>query len=218
MCFSAEVSYGSAVLLMATGAGTALGNKSKDRRMLVTIPFLFGVQQLAEGLIWQSMGSEAALSLRHSGALLFLIFAYVIWPLWIPWSFYFIEPLEKRKKWLKVNGLIGILVSALAIWFLLTIEVRVYVAGHSLVYAFPNFQRHWPANLEALLYLMATVLPFFLSSLRTIKKAGLLIVASMLIAKGVNEAAASSIWCLFAALISFYIAVNILWLQRGKIS
>jgi len=217
MCFSANVSYGSAALLIATGTVTTLGNRSKQQSMIAAIPFLFGIQQAAEGIVWQTMGQETASSLRQFGSLIFVAIAFVIWPSWLPWSLYQIEKNEKRKRILKIIGVMGVGVSLLAASVLFSVEVKAYPIGHSLGYAFPNMKRSWPANIDFLLYDIPTLLPFFISSLRTVRKAGYLVFGSMVVAQAINKEAAASVWCFFAALISLYISVNILWLQRGKI-
>ncbi|MNL31559.1 hypothetical protein D3C87_1533530 [compost metagenome] len=149
---------------------------------------------------------------------MFLAFANVIWPSWLPWSFYKIEENEKRKKILKVLGVVGLAVSLLAGWMLYSANVGVYVDGHSLAYTLRNFKRYWPANIEFVLYFTPTVLPFFISSLRTVKMAGYLVLGSWAVAQFINQETTTSVWCFFAALISLYIAVNVLWLQKGKLS
>jgi len=217
MCFSAGVSYGSAAVLIATGTATTLGNNSKEQRMIAAMPFFFGIQQAAEGIVWQTMGYEAVSSLHQFGIVLFLSFAFIIWPSWLPWSLYPIEIHKKRKKILKALGFLGIGVSILATTALFYVEPRASVAGHSVAYTFHGMDRHWPANLEALLYFTPTVIPFFVSSLRTVRLAGLLVFGSMLLAKVINRETETSVWCFFAALISFYIAVNVLWLRKGQL-
>lgn len=214
MCFSMSVSYGSAALLIATGAATSLGNQTKPRRMVAAIPLLFGVQQAAEGIVWQTMGQEAAISLNQFGILLFLTFVYVVWPSWLPWSLYNIESNEKRKRILKIIGGMGLGISLLAAIVLYSAEVEAYVVGHSVGYNFRNLHRSWPPNIEFPLYLTPTMVPFFISSLRTVKRAGYLVFGSLLIAQVINQEATTSVWCFFAALISLYIAVNILWRRQ----
>ncbi|MBV2168281.1 MAG: hypothetical protein KUL82_06195 [Bdellovibrio sp.] len=207
MCFSASVSYGSAALLISTGAVTTLGNTSKQHRMIAAIPFLFGIQQAAEGVVWQSMGSELVGGLSQYGALLFVAVALVAWPSWLPWSLYQVEENKKRKTILKVIGFMGLGVSLLA----------ASVVGHSLGYSFLNMKRFWPASIDFLIYDIPTMIPFFVSSLRTVKKAGYLVFAGMVLAQAINREATTSIWCFFAAVVSLYIAVNVLWGQRGRL-
>lgn len=218
MCFSANVSYGAAALLITTGAITTLGNRVKEQRMIAAIPFLFGIQQAAEGIVWQTLGAEAFGVFHQFASVLFILVAFVVWPSWLPWSLYQVEKNERRKKILKIIGVMGLGVSVLAAWVLVGVEIKVYRIGHSLGYAFLNFNRNWPANLDFLLYDIPTMVPFFVSSLRTVKKAGYLVLGSLIVAMLINREATTSVWCFFAALISFYIAVNILWLQRGKLS
>ncbi|UOF02461.1 DUF6629 family protein [Bdellovibrio reynosensis] len=218
MCFSATVSYGAATVLVATGTITTLKNKLKEQRMIAAIPFLFGIQQAAEGIVWQTLRTDSAAFLGHIGSVLFVTVALVIWPSWLPWSLYQIEQNEKRKRILKAIGIMGLIVSCLAAWVLSASEVHAYQTGHSLGYTFHNVRRFWPASLDFLLYDIPTLVPFFVSSLRTVKIAGVLVFLGMMVAAIVNREASTSIWCFFAALISFYIAWNVLWVQRGRIA
>lgn len=217
MCFSAGVSFGSAALLMATGTVTTV-HSSKEQKMIAAMPFLFGVQQLAEGLVWHSMTHESSIFLRQLGIFLFLSFALVIWPTWLPWALYPIEPNDRRRRILKWIGVLGFGVSILVALTLYRIDVKASVVGHSLSYAFPGFQRSWPANLEALLYFTPTVIPFFVSSLRSVKTAGYLVLGAMLLAKAINRQTETSVWCFFAAMISLYIAWHVLWVRRGQLA
>jgi hypothetical protein len=147
-----------------------------------------------------------------------LTFANVIWPSWIPWSFYKIEKNEKRKKILKWLGVVGNVVSLLAAVVLFNFEVKAYEVGHSLGYTFLNVKRFWPSGIEILLYLTPTLLPFFVTSLQMLKRAGYLVFGSLLLAQLINQETTTSVWCFFAALISLYMAVNVLWFQRGKLA
>ncbi len=218
MCFSATASYVSAALLITTGTATTLGNRAKPLRMVAAIPLLFGIQQASEGFVWQMMGQESLSSLHHFATLLFLTFANVIWPSWLPWSFYHIEPNEKRKRILKVLAMMGIGVSLLAGWMLYTASVKAYVDGHCMAYSIRDFKRYWSPNIEIVLYFAPTMLPFFISSLRTVRTARYVVLGSWGVAQIINQETTTSVWCFFAALISLYIAANVLWLQKGKLS
>ena len=217
MCFSANVSFGMGALLIATGTVTSIGNKKKEQRMIAAMPFIFGIQQLAEGLVWQTLGDTASFT-QQLGITLFISIALIIWPSWLPWSLYQLEVQEKRKKILKVLGFFGFGVSVLAIGVLHNNPAQAYSAGHSLGYAFPTVQKFWPDSIDFILYDTPTVIPFFVSSLRTIRKAGYLVVGSLIATQIINQQATTSVWCFFAALISFYIAVNVLVKHEEKIA
>lgn len=217
MCFSAGVSFGMGALLVATGTVTSLGNKKKDQRMIAAMPLIFGIQQLAEGLVWQTLGDATSFT-QQFGITLFITIALIIWPSWLPWSLYQLETNEQRKRILKVLGFFGFGVSILAIGVLHNNPVQAYSAGHSIGYAFPNVQKFWPDSIDFLLYDTPTIIPFFVSSLRTVKKAGYLVLASLVATQLINQQATTSVWCFFAALISFYIAVNVLLKQEQKLA
>ena len=218
MCFSANASYGSAVVLIAVGAVTSLGNLEKSRVMISIVPFLFGVQQLAEGIIWQTMGQNTSWLPRQYAILTFLGFALAVWPSFIPWAIFYVETDIKRKNILRFLGRFGFFVSVLAGWILLTSDLSAYSVGHGLTYRIANFPRHWPAEIEFFLYVVPTMLPFFVSTLQEIKKAGYLTFAAMLITLIVNQEALASVWCFFAALISIYIAVDVIKVRKGTLA
>lgn len=217
MCFSAGVSFGMGALLVATGTVTYLGNKIKEQRMIAAMPLIFGIQQLAEGLVWQTLGDPQSLT-QQFGISLFITIALIIWPSWLPWSLYQLEVEKKRKRILKILGLFGFGISLLAIGVLHNNPVHAYSAGHSLGYVFPNVQKFWPDSFDFLLYDTPTVLPFFISSLSTVKKAGYLVVISLIATQIINQQATTSVWCFFAALISFYIAINIMLRRQATLS
>lgn len=218
MCFSATASFTSAALLVTAGGITTLKNRSKPHRMIAAVPLLFGIQQAAEGLVWISLGSNSPSALQSYSAFVFMFFAIAFWPAWVPWSIYLIERKRKRKKIVKLTGIIGLTGSFIATTILLTSDIKPYVTGHSIAYALINFKRYWPANLEFLVYIIPTLLPFFISSARTLRLTGYLIAASMILSQIINQEASASVWCFFAAGISFYIAIYVIKIKNGKLS
>lgn len=216
MCFSAGASFGSAALLVSVGSVTIAANRIKSQRMLAMVPLLFGVQQAAEGIIWASMGQNVMI--QQMGVMIFLTFALVVWPSWVPWSIFFVEKNETKKRILLIISCIGLGVSFAATSMLLNSDPKVYVTGHSLGYSLLNLRRSsFPPNLEFVAYVLPTLLPFFISSLRTVKIAGILLVIAVIITQIINKEASTSIWCFFAALISFYITMNVLLVQKKQI-
>ena len=60
MCFSAEVSFTAAAILLPAGAAAVLRAYQTDRRYvpIAALPLLFGVQQALEGAVWTSAGNQ----------------------------------------------------------------------------------------------------------------------------------------------------------------
>ena len=55
MCFSATASFGASAVLGAIGIIAVAKAKTKPQRLFATIPLIFAVQQLTEGLLWLSL-------------------------------------------------------------------------------------------------------------------------------------------------------------------
>lgn len=111
MCFSAEASYTAAAILLPAG-GFAIRKAYQINRNLVplaALPMLFGFQQLFEGLVWtgNALSSDAMVE-RYS--LAYMFFSWLAWPVWIPFSTYFLEPCRRRHVYLLfaiLGGMIG---------------------------------------------------------------------------------------------------------------
>ncbi|MCX6125604.1 MAG: hypothetical protein NTV34_12795, partial [Proteobacteria bacterium] len=92
MCFSSDASLGVGAALLPVGVYCIQRSLKKDISYLplATVPFFFGVQQIIEGFVWKGLESgDPQLVTRAS--LVFLAFALVFWPFWIPLSAVTIE-------------------------------------------------------------------------------------------------------------------------------
>jgi hypothetical protein len=111
MCFSAEASFTAAAILLPAG-GFAIRKAYQVNPNLVplaTLPLLFGIQQLFEGLVWtgNTLSSDKMVE-RYSVAYMF--FSWLAWPIWVPLSTYFLEPCRRRHVYLLfaiLGGIIG---------------------------------------------------------------------------------------------------------------
>src|SRR5438270_388736 len=98
MCFSAQSSFISGTILMI--AGIILIKKFKNSRalLLALIPIFFGIQQLAEAWLWHAFehyrypDSWSLFSQR-----IYLFFAYMFWPVWMPLAFAIVEKILWRR-------------------------------------------------------------------------------------------------------------------------
>lgn len=204
MCFSAEVSFTSAALLGAVGL--YLGRKFwGDRCFLISItPLLFALQQFAEGWLWVGLTQHSYPDLLSLFAeYVYLFFAYMFWPVWIPFAGLVAERDSERKKWLKIVLAVGLLLFIFnGIYLIHTYPVTASVVGHSVSYG-PA------ATLLAIIYGLVVVSPFFITSLPRMKVVGLLVAGSFIISFLVYTYAFTSIWCFVAALTTFLFLITL---------
>jgi len=212
MCFSAEASFTAATILGGIGLGTLKTVKKKRLALLAAVPFMFAMQQLSEGFVWLSIGVELNESLRQISEYFFLLFAFVIWPVWIPLSMWYAETIQSKKIAQAFLLVLGIGVALYNITIALKGAVTINVIGHSLQYSMANPHTvHW--ELLRAFYTIATIVPFFISSLRLSALYGVLVILSWLAADFLYNETFTSVWCFFAAIMSVAIWA-VIWVNQ----
>jgi hypothetical protein len=200
MCFSPQASFAASAILMTTGVATLRQMSSKNQVWLASIPLLFGIQQFSEGLNWLYLNEQiASQTLFTISQHLFLFFAILMWPTWIPFSFLIIEKVDWRRKLLWINFGIGLAFSVFYIFY--GKHESVSIVNHSLQYKGQvPFQFYL-----GILYPIIVLLPIFLSSLKNAWIFGILIAMAYLIADYFYAATFVSVWCFFASFVSLSI-------------
>ena len=206
MCFSSHASYISSAILFPAGIYGVIKslNANKQYLLLSLIPLIFSLQQLSEGIIWDALALQRY-DLIDYGALTYLFFAYLFWPMFIPCCFYFIEPMGARKKILSVLILCGFILGCL-VYTPLIINTELFKV--TIDYQAINFNIE-QAQYKSVLYVVCYGLIMFYSwlfcSITSIRVLGLLLLVSFVISLIWFEYAFTSRWCFFAAGLSLYI-------------
>ncbi len=99
MCMSAPVSFAASVFLVGGGTMISIAAWQKNLRYLpiALMPLFAGLQQFMEGNVWLGMNANDSFTVLW-GALGFIFFTWFMWPIWIPFSIYVLEPDESRRK------------------------------------------------------------------------------------------------------------------------
>ena len=197
MCFSTNVSFGSGVVLSVVGIVAFKNVRTPSQLAFAAIPFLFALQQFSEGFVWLSLTQKAYQDWGNSAVNMFLIFAQVVWPLWVPLSVWMLETEARQKKILLWLVGIGALLSCYNIYSLTFYSVTAEISEHHILYT-----RVSPIsrNLTGSLYIIVSLLPLFISSQKKLSLLGLVSVGSVLLAVVFYMTYLVSVWCFFAAL------------------
>ena len=213
MCFSASASFMSGTILSVIGVVTLKIATVKKERAFAMIPLLFGIQQLAEGLIWLSFKHEAPV-LRQIMTFVYTIFSHVLWPIYVPFSIAIIEEVRWRKKTIMALGGVGVLAGFYLLYFIVTLPVVAEIMGSHIVYILPHFYM-----IPILIfYVAATCISCFFSSHGFVKLFGACMFISFMIAYFVHVRALVSIWCFFAAILSLLIYSHFRFKDSGQSS
>lgn len=198
MCFSATASLIAGGVLSATGVLTLKQAKTKAELPFASIPLLFGIQQLIEGVVWLSFGNSA---LNSISTYAYSIFSHVLWPIFVPASILLLEKDPVRRRILQVFTGIGLAVGIYLFYFIFLDGVASQILNHSVAYNSPHL--YLPFVLT--LYVFATCISFFISSNKIINTIGVVMIASFLIAGWFFSETFISIWCFFAAILSMLV-------------
>jgi hypothetical protein len=230
MCFSATASFGAGAVLGTIGIIAVAKAKTNPQRLFATIPLIFAVQQVTEGILWLSLKDPGLSSYQPLLTHIYLVFAMAVWPLWVPLTIRLLEKDARRKKTMNVLVAIGVIVAVIVVLVLslYPVEVMTPVCLSCPFSATPALNQHLhyrftfppiPYGLIGaftVLYIMATIITPFISSIKKMKWLGFVFLASYLFAVIMYNGFVISIWCFFAALLSFVVLWIILGLRKSS--
>lgn len=205
MCFSATASFIAGGALSATGVLTISKAKTKAELPFASIPLLFGIQQLIEGVVWLSFGNAA---FNIVATYSYSLFSHVLWPILVPFSVLLLETNPARKKILWVFSIIGSTVGLYLLYFIVTEPITSKIVNNSIAYSSP----HLFLYPMLFFYLLATCGSCFFSSHRIINLFGIVTFISAAVSAWFFAETFLSVWCFFAAVLS----VLVYWYFKRK--
>ncbi len=210
MCFSAEASFAGGVIISAIGVAVVTKVHKPSQLLFACIPIFFGMQQFTEGMLWISIPNPEYINIEKVATYIFLFMADVLWPVLIPVSILLMEENHRKKKILWYFFFAGLVVSLYYSYCLVFLNVTPRIIGYHIKYisdfskliAIPAF----------FLYLVATIPPLFISSIKRMHIFGTLMLLSCIVTAIFFTQYLTSVWCFFAALISGVI----FWILRDS--
>jgi len=206
MCFSPEASFTAAAGLAVVGYGSLKQITDKSQALLAIMPLLFAVQQLSEGVLWLALDYGYYPTLLSDIAMsVFLFFAYITWPIWLPFSLVMIEKKSFRLNLLLLCLGVGIGFTVINFYSAQDSALSAKIVDNSIQYGAYQVNSPWFFYTMRILYLAAVIVPCFISTFPLMWVFGLLVGISYAIAEYFYFATFSSVWCFFAAIVSISI-------------
>lgn len=208
MCFSANVSFIAGAAVSVIGIMTLKKVQAPTQIVFASIPLIFGIQQISEGILWLTIPNPTYTGLQQFATYTFLFFARVVWPIWVPLSIFLLEYQRKSRKIDKVLLLLGTTVS---FYFLVSLVLE---PSEAIIIEHHIFYKHdYPTSTKFytnVLYGIVTVLPLFISRFKGMWWLGTVIGISYIAAVYFFKQYSFSVWCFFAAIISMsvYYIIN----------
>ena len=214
MCFSPEVSFTAAAVLLPAGGYAMAQAWRTDRRYLAlcALPLLFGAQQFLEGMVWIS-GDGGADSVQ-AWSIAYLFFAWLGWPVWVPFSIYWLEP-PRRQPFYVVAAIAGAILGAGQFLPYLTHGdwVQTSFLPRAIVYGGTEMVQLIIGEIPTYsIYLTLVIIPSLLASDRRVKVFGLLIALAFATTWLFFRYAYISVFCFWGAAMSLYLV----WMIRDR--
>ncbi len=206
MCFSAEASFAASAAICAIGTLSVAKAKQARQLPFAGIPLIFSVQQAIEGLLWIALRNPEYAAWQSKATYSFLFFAQLFWPFWVPLATLLLETDPRRARILKGFLGLGILVSLYFAYRQIFHAAHARIDLHHITYDL-DFPYHW-VILAGTVYVIVTLAPPLISSVRRMAVFGVAMVFSFAISLLFYFNFVTSVWCFFAALVSviiFYI-------------
>lgn len=210
MCFSATASFVAGSSLTAVGIVTITKAERGSEVPFATIPLLFGIQQLVEGGIWLTFSHEAPV-LKQTLTYVYSLFSHVLWPIYVPFAFRFLEKVPWRRKAMLWFQAAGLTVGLYLLYFLVTRPIVAEVVDQHIVYRSPHFY----IGAVMVLYLASTCFTGFVSSHTFVRLFGVLALLSFVATYVFYTQALVSVWCFFAAILSLLIYLHLRYRKLG---
>ncbi len=199
MCFSANASFIASALLLLSSIFT-LKRAQPKQRMLAAIPLLFSIQQFCEGLVWLGLASDNYPTMAIYS---YLFFVEIVWPLWVPFAVRYTTTNNREKNALRLPIIAGFLIAIITIVCFFTMPpISAQIEDHHIYYAIPLPQ--WLQITTSFLYLIATLVPFFIVKHRYFRFMGTMLALSYIASLIFFYHYHLSMWCFFVAIMSIF--------------
>jgi hypothetical protein len=208
MCFSAGASFAGGAVITVIGIATIKKVRKPEQILFSTIPLIFGLQQISEGFVWMALQNHGSQVMLTISGYLFLIAAVVIWPTMVPLSVLKMENKPPRRRLIKIFLVAGIITSLYYGTGLIIHNIEPEISNHHIKYV-NDFPRSMVIPIF-ILYLIATLIPLYISSIKKMYLFGILATLSLLITGIFFKEYLTSVWCFFAA----FISIAIYWIIR----
>lgn len=227
MCFSAEASFTVAAACAGAGAFAVAKCPAPRYLPLALMPLGFATQQAIEGVVWLQIGQSPTATATGLFPALFVFFATVFWPTFVPAAIRAEEHEADRRWTLDVLIAIGLVISLAFLSKLLTSDTIAHVEAHHVRYTAEAERtqtlKHWlffkpfitGRDWILVPYVLCAVGSLFLSTLRPVRWFGALVALALFVVLVLDRTVLVSVWCFCAATGSVMIALAILHARRN---
>ena len=211
MCFSPEADLVGGVVLAAIGVDALWHvRRRRDHTAIAALPLLLALHQLDEAFVWWGLQGQVATAVGRAATWIYLAFAFVVLPVYLPASVLALEPPGRRRA--LMTGFVGLggLVAAVLAAAMVTGPVTATLGDHHLAYG----TGLRAGGLVVVAYVLATCGAVVFSGYRRLAVFGLVNLVAVTVLARLAIDGFASLWCAWAAVTAGFIALH---LRRGVV-
>jgi hypothetical protein len=206
VCFSVQADLVGAVVVGAIGVDVVRHARARrDHLALAFLPLLLAAHQLDEAFVWWGLQGHIAPEFGRVATWIYLLFAFVVLPTYVPIAVFAIEPGGRRRMMMVPFIAVGAVVSAVAMAGLLRGPVTAELGHYHLIYTTGLSA----GTLVVIAYVVATCGSLLFSGYRHVAIFGVVNLIAVAILAEITIDGFASLWCAWAALTSGAIAAHL---------
>jgi hypothetical protein len=206
MCFSPEADLVAAVVLAPIGVLTIKAARRPREYALASIPMFFAIHQFIEVFVWLGVQGDVSQGVETFAAVLFIVMAQMVLPILVPVAIGLTEPRRGRRNYMFASAAAGSIITFWFAYLLITGTIEAHPDKHVMVYKTTAGAVAWWGGI---VYVNATIFTTLASSSFYLRMFGLANAIGISFAGWYNHEAVTSVWCVYAACISFLLLLHL---------
>ncbi len=179
----------------------------RDQLALASLPMLLAAHQLDEAFVWWGLQGHVAREVGHAATWVYLVFAFVVLPVYVPAAIWALEPPGRRRLAIAPFTGLGAVVSAVLLAALVRGPVTARLAHYHVAY---GSGLHVGVAIVAA-YVVATCGSALFSGYRHVAIFGVVNLIAVAILAPLEIDGFASLWCAWAAVTGGAIAAHLRW-------
>jgi hypothetical protein len=206
LCFSPQGDLAAGIVVATIGVDACRHLRGRPEYAAVAVlPVVLGLHQIDEAFVWWGLRGDVPRGLGDVAMWIYLLFALVILPVLAPLIVLAIEK-TARRRWRIVPFVgVGALVSAILLEAMVSGHPSAKLGSYHIAYSIGL--QHGLVIIG--LYVVATCGPLLLSGYRSVVWFGVANLIAVIVLARLSADGFTSLWCLYAALVSGAIALHL---------
>jgi hypothetical protein len=214
MCFSAQADLVGGVVVGAIGIDVLRHVDGRRAYLgLAVLPLMLGLHQLDEAFVWWGLQGHVSVQLGTIATWIYLLFAFVVLPVFIPVAVMLLEPKPRRRSLMLCFAVLGAAVAGVLLAAMLRGPVTASLGARHIAY---TTDLH-AGGLVVAAYVLATCGSLILSSYRDVAVFGVVNLIAVAVFARLAVDGFASLWCAWAAVAACAFAVHLRYGREGTL-